>query len=61
LRPDTLYADERYANITQPEINAAKARIAERNLNKPKNDELKTHPQYDFLHNAKKQEPLLYP
>jgi hypothetical protein len=30
LRPDTLYADDRYANITQEEINAAKVRNAER-------------------------------
>ena len=30
LRPDTLYADERYTNISQAEINAAKARVAER-------------------------------
>lgn len=30
LRPDTMYADERYVNITQPEINEAKARMAKR-------------------------------
>ena len=30
LRPDTLYADERYSNITQKEINEAKARVASR-------------------------------
>lgn len=27
LRPDTMYADERYAKITQKEINEAKKRI----------------------------------
>lgn len=57
MRPDTLYADERYANITQPEINAAKARIAERNSGKPVNNELKKPAEYDFLHVHKKSEP----
>ena len=27
LRPDTMYADERYINVTQDDIDAAKARI----------------------------------
>lgn len=30
LRPDTMYADERYTNVTQEEINAAKVRNSER-------------------------------
>lgn len=28
LRPDTLWADERYTNINQKEINEAKVRVA---------------------------------
>ena len=51
MRPDTLYADERYANITQPEINEAKARIAKRREGKPVNNDLKHAHNYDHLHN----------
>ena len=32
LRPDTMYSDERYADITQAEINAAKERVAARGI-----------------------------
>ena len=61
LRPDTLYADERYANITQPEINEAKVRIAKRRGNKPVDDTLKHLPHYDHVHNYVRQEKPLYP
>jgi hypothetical protein len=36
LRPDTMYPDERYASITQSEINEATARVKAR-------DEAKSH------------------
>jgi len=51
LRPDTLYCDARYANITQEEINEAKKRIAEREAKNPRPPlELYEKPKYDFLH-----------
>jgi hypothetical protein len=34
LRPDTMWADERYVDINQKEINEAKARITERKKRK---------------------------
>lgn len=36
LRPDTFWADERYVNITQEEIDEAKIKYAERTKNIPK-------------------------
>jgi len=34
LRPDTMWADERYSKITQAEINEAKVRVADRDTKK---------------------------
>lgn len=61
MRPDTIYADERYANITQAEINEAKARIAKKNEGKKVDMELKKHAPHDFIHVDVKKEPLIYP
>lgn len=61
LRPDTIYADERYVNITQPEINEAKARIAEKNKGKVINNDLIHGSHYDYIHAAKKEQKPLYP
>jgi hypothetical protein len=38
LRPDTMWADDRYIDITQKDINEAKARVAERKLTKANNE-----------------------
>lgn len=32
LRPDSMYSDDRYSNVTQSDIDAAKARIQKRKL-----------------------------
>lgn len=72
LRPDTMWADERYSKITQAEINEAKKRIEER---RKKRDEglgqkVETHHQtqghaeeehYDYKHIAIKHPKPLYP
>lgn len=50
LRPDTLYADERYKNITQEEINEAKARVAEREAKKATYDSHSSHNKHDEHH-----------
>jgi len=59
LRPDTLYADERYANITQTEINEAKIRVAKRRA--PAKEPEMPHHQYDHVHAKTKEEVPLYP
>ena len=63
LRPDTMWADDRYADITQADINAAKKRIAERNAkrNIDPTHILETPPKYDFLHAERKVEKPIYP
>lgn len=43
LRPDTMWADDRYVDITQKDINEAKARIAERKAAKAKHDHHDDH------------------
>jgi len=43
LRPDTMWADDRYVDTTQKDINEAKARVAERKLNKANNEPHTTH------------------
>lgn len=43
LRPDTMWADQRYAKITQSEINEAKQRVQERAERKRKQVELEGH------------------
>jgi hypothetical protein len=72
LRPDTMWADERYSKITQAEINEAKKRIEER---RKKRDEglgqhIETHhatqghteeAHYDYKHVAIKHPKPLYP
>eukprot|EP01017_Pseudomicrothorax_dubius_P000470 TRINITY_DN0_c1893_g1_i5.p1 TRINITY_DN0_c1893_g1~~TRINITY_DN0_c1893_g1_i5.p1 ORF type:complete len:275 (-),score=76.59 TRINITY_DN0_c1893_g1_i5:109-933(-) len=66
LRPDSMWADERYAKITQAEINEAKARVAARNKQAGKSHgtahEAEHHEHhYDHIHNEKKQPRPLYP
>ena len=43
LRPDTLWADERYSSVTQDEINQAKKRYADRSSRKTKVQPKKHH------------------
>jgi len=63
LRPDTMWADERYSKITQAEINEAKQRIEERKkkagVAQEKAQEHEHH--YDYKHIQIKQAKPLYP
>ncbi len=47
LRPDTIWCDDRYADITQQEINEARARMAAKHKFDPT---LKPEPHYDWQH-----------
>jgi len=60
LRPDTMWADERYSKITQAEINEAKKRVQQREAAKPK-PKHEEHPHYDFKHIERKTPRPLYP
>lgn len=40
LRPDTMWADERYSKITQADVNAAKERVAQREAHQKKQHDL---------------------
>lgn len=58
LRPDTLWADDRYADITKEEIEAAKARVKQRRQANPqKRSEL---PTYDRTYEVPPKEIPLY-
>jgi len=71
LRPDTMWADERYSKITQTEINEAKQRLAERQ--KKRQGAASGHPEkhhdaaghgdhhYDYIHREVKHSKPLYP
>lgn len=68
LRPDTMWADDRYVDITQKEINEAKARIAERKARHAKqhhDDHKHGHDDHSHEYDWKKvslvHEPALYP
>jgi hypothetical protein len=70
LRPDTMWADERYGKITQAEINEAKKRVADREAHKAHghghgHDDKHGHAHgghhYDFKHIQLKEEKPLYP
>jgi len=58
LRPDTMWADDRYVDITQKEINEAKARLAERQLNTVNNEPHTAHhaPHAHHTHHARPEE-----
>ena len=58
LRPNTLWADERYADVTQEEINAAKARIEKRRQANPQPKA--TIPTYDRAYEQPPQGTPLY-
>lgn len=49
LRPDTMWADERYSNVTSEEIEEAKARLGEQNkrINARLNPNVKEVPHFD--------------
>jgi len=62
LRPDTMWADERYAKVTQAEINEAKKRIASQKKHGKDHSEHEHHEyHYDHLHVERKHEKPLYP
>jgi len=70
LRPDTMWADERYSKITQTEINEAKKRVDERNQKRlaAASGHAETHHDaaghahhYDYIHREVKQAKPLYP
>lgn len=60
LRPDTMWADARYANITQQEINEAKVRHASREAKKVHHKEHEHH-HYDWVEAKKRETAPLYP
>lgn len=68
LRPDTMWADERYSKITQAEINEAKKRVEERRKKREAHPETHHDTQghtdeahYDYKHVAIKHPKPLYP
>lgn len=61
LRPDTMWADARYAKITQAEINEAKKRYQQRESAKHKHKHDEHHEHYDFKHIERKTPRPLYP
>lgn len=63
LRPDTMWADERYLNTTQQDINDAKERVQKRNEEKgvkPTGLKEKHHYEWEGL-KERETNPLLYP
>ena len=50
LRPDTMWADDRYVDITQKEINEAKARVAERKTRQAKHAHAAHHDDHGHGH-----------
>jgi len=57
LRPDTLWADERYVDVSQAEVDAAKVRYAERLKREGKTiktplEHVHTHPDADYAYNG---------
>ena len=53
LRPDTMYADDRYADVTQSDIDAAKARIEKKKAQGKINtipQAINPNPPYDWEH-----------
>ena len=61
LRPDTMWADDRYATITQTEINEAKVRHAERQKKKPIVHAAHSEHHYDWIEAKRNEEAPLYP
>ena len=64
LRPDTMWADERYAKITQEEINQAKQRVAQKNAKKHEHkhhDDHHVHHEHNYDQVAYKQPKAMYP
>lgn len=64
LRPDTIWADDRYSEITQKDINEAKERVAKREAAKKhdkKHEEHHEHPHYDWVQIKYREEKPLYP
>ena len=63
LRPDTMYADDRYINVTQADIDAAKARI-EKKKAEGKIDTtpqpINPNPPYDWEHIERKKIKNIY-
>lgn len=56
LRPDTFWADDRYANVTQEDIDAAKIRYAERMKGKQSSGGI-----YKMPAQSKEYQAILYP
>jgi hypothetical protein len=62
LRPDSMWADERYVNITQKEVDEAKERVRRRNLAKGVKPNTEIHYQaYDRTYEAPSTKIPLYP
>lgn len=62
LRPDTIWADERYTNINQAEVNEAKKRVAARDAAKNIEKAPVIHPHHPDLSSSHlKEEKPLYP
>jgi hypothetical protein len=62
LRPNSIWADERYADITQKEVNEAKERVKKRNLSRGVKEDRSVHFEaYDRTFEAPSQKIPLYP
>lgn len=62
LRPASMWADDRYADITQKEIDEAKQRVKRRRLAKGIKTNTEVHyPAYDRTYEAPSTEIPLYP
>ena len=62
LRPNSIWADDRYADITQQEIDEAKERVRKRNLAKGHVPDNSVHVQtYDRTYEAPSTKVPLYP
>lgn len=63
LRPDTMWADDRYADITQTDINEAKVRHAARQAAKAEGHvkEEHHHTHYDWIEAKRREKAPLYP
>lgn len=62
LRPDSIWADNRYSNVTQQEIDEAKERVKKRNLAKGYKPDTSVHiPQYDRTYEAPSTKIPMYP
>ena len=62
LRPNSIWADDRYADITQKEVDAAKERVAKRRAERGQVfDESVHYPAYDRAYETPQHQKPVYP